>query len=92
MGKPASIWAFDETGRGKGRDYQCNGEKGPGERRPCLRKGTCSHTTLNIEDVMLVQGPAAEVGRVQLKALQEGGPLLPQDEAGAGLILEPHRH
>lgn len=41
---------------------------------------------------MLVQGPAPEVGRVQLKALQQSGPFLPQDEAGAGLILKPHRH
>lgn len=52
----------------------------------------CAHTTLYVEDVVLVQGPATEVGRVQLKALEEGRPLLPEDQAGAGLILEAHRH
>lgn len=42
-------------------------------------KGMCSHTTLNIEDVMFVQRPATEVGRVQLKSLKDGCPFLPQD-------------
>lgn len=52
----------------------------------------CSHTTFNVEDVMFVQGPAPEVGRVQLKSLKEGCPFLPQDETGAGLIFKPDRH
>lgn len=57
-----------------------------------LGKERRSLTTLHVENVMLVQGPATEVGRVQLKALQQSSPFLPQDEAGAGLILKPHRH
>ena len=51
-----------------------------------------SRTTFNIEDVMFVQGPATEVGRVQLKPLQEGCPFLPQDETEAGLVFKPDRH
>lgn len=48
----------------------------------------CSRTAFHIEDVMLVQGPASEVGRLQLKALKDGGPLLPQDQTRAGLVLK----
>lgn len=43
------------------------------------RKETCSRTTFHVEDMMFVQGPATEVGRVQLKSLKEGCPFLPQD-------------
>lgn len=43
------------------------------------RKEVCSRTTFHVEDVMFVQGPAAEVGRVQLESLKEGCPFLPQD-------------
>lgn len=42
--------------------------------------------------MMLVQGPAAKVGRVQLKSLKQGCPFLPQDETRAGLIFKPDRH
>lgn len=57
-----------------------------------VSRETWAHTTFNVEDVVFVQRPATEVGRVQLEPLQQGRPLLPQDEAGAGLVLKPHRH
>lgn len=63
-----------------------------GETRPSLRGEAGSRTTFHIEDVMFVQGPAAEVGRLQLEALQQGCPFLPQDEAEAGLVLKPDGH
>lgn len=90
------IWAFAEKRPREGErlPIKCQGWRGGsrGDMRLNLSKGTCSHTTFNIEDVMFVQGPATEVGRVQLESLQQGRPFLPQDEAGAGLILKPHRH
>ncbi|TNN35182.1 hypothetical protein EYF80_054655 [Liparis tanakae] len=43
-------------------------------------------------DVMLVERPAAQAAGVQLVALQRGGPLLPEDETGTGLIFVSHRH
>lgn len=78
-----------KTGRGEGRGDQGNVKAGE---RLCLRKGACSRTAFDVEDVMFVQGPATEVGRVQLEALQEGCSFLPQDEAGAGLVLKPDGH
>jgi len=42
--------------------------------------------------MVFVQGPATEVGRVQLKSLKEGCPFLPQDETGAGLVFKADGH
>lgn len=44
-----------------------------------LGKKMSPHTTFNVENVMLVQRPATEVGRVQLESLKKGGPFLPQN-------------
>lgn len=81
---------------GRGGGYHLNvkaGEKVPEARLGRIwEKEMCSRTTFNVEDVMFVQGPAPEVGRVQLKSLKEGCPFLPQDETGAGLIFKPDRH
>lgn len=78
-------------GKGRGLPLKCQGRRG-GSRGRIWEKEMCSHTTFNVEDVMFVQGPAPEVGRVQLKSLKEGCPFLPQDETGAGLIFKPDRH
>lgn len=48
-----------------------------GETRLYLGKEMCLHTTFNIKDVMFVQRPATEVGRVQLESLKEGCPFFP---------------
>lgn len=40
--------------------------------------------------MMLVERPASQTGGIQLEALQDGRPLLPEDETGAGLILIAH--
>lgn len=51
-----------------------------------------SHTTFNVEDMMLIQRPATEIGRIQLKPLKEGCPFLPKNEAGTSLIFKSNRH
>lgn len=54
----------------------------------------CGHvpTVLDIQYMVFVQRPASHVGRVQLIALQCGGPLLPQDQVQTRLVLKTHRH
>lgn len=47
-------------------------------------------TTARVQDVMLVQRPAAQAGGIQLVALQHHRPLLPEDETGTGLVLVAH--
>lgn len=71
----------NSCGKGRGLPLKCQGwrEGSRGEARLDLRKEMGSHTAFNIEDVMLVQGPATEIGRVQLKSLEESCPFLPQD-------------
>lgn len=49
-------------------------------------------TTARVQDVVLVQRPAAQAGGIQLVALEHHRPLLPEDEAGTGLVLVAHRH
>lgn len=49
-------------------------------------------TAAGVEYVVLVERPAAQIGGVQFVALQDGGPLLPEDQARTRLVLVAHRH
>lgn len=49
-------------------------------------------TALQVQDVMVIQRPAAQTGGVELEPLQCGAPPLPENHARARLVLEAHGH
>lgn len=57
-----------------------------------LRHKLAALTAAHVEGVVFVQGPAAQVGRHQLKAVHGSRPPLPLDGAGARLVLVTHRN
>ena len=49
-------------------------------------------TTLDVEGVVFVDRPSPQLGGCGFVALQDGRPLLPQDEVRTRLVLEAHGH
>lgn len=57
-----------------------------------VQKRVFVHTAACVQYMMLVQRPPTQTGGVELIALQNGCPFLPQDEAGTGFIFVSNRH